>query len=131
MSILGVLGVLYTFAITMNAIGENNAVHLPALSGKWILLSVSGHRVQTDPPIFFRLDGEVLTGYDGCNNFGGLLSAPARIRTGGRGCPEDHPAFPLDLSHPAKHLAAATRDGDRLLLPLLDGTQAVFVHSVH
>lgn len=127
MLILGGLGVLYAFAATMNAIGEDSSVQLSDLSGKWVLLSVSGHPVPSDPPIFFHLDGEVLSGYDGCNSFGGPVSAPDRIRTGERGCPDDRPSFPLDLSRPAEHLAAATRDGDRLLLPLADGSRAVFV----
>lgn len=102
-------------------------MELEDLSGQWVLVSRDGHAVHAKPVVFFRLEDGLLSGYDGCNRFAGPLSRPGSIRSSGRGCPDDQPLFPLDLSRPAEHLAEARREENRLVLPLYGGGEAVFL----
>lgn len=127
--ILILLGFLTAFQlILLPAAVMGGGVNLNSgdLDGEWVLISFSGQKVPTRPKVFFRLEGDVLSGHDGCNGFGGPVSPSAQIRTGGRGCPADHRPFPLDLGDPMAHLATATQKGDRLTLPLAEGGEAVF-----
>lgn len=107
--------------------GQDTPLNASDLEGQWVLVRASGRSVPADPPIYFRVEDGILSGYDGCNRFGGPVEGG--IRTGGRGCPGKGATLPLDLDQPAEHLARATRDGDKLILPLADGSVAEFVRE--
>jgi hypothetical protein len=87
------------------------------LTGKWLLESIDGRPV-TGREIHFQIEGLTISGFDGCNTFGGRLDAPGRIRISQRACEGNAPEFPLRLEDAAAHLRTARRSGDRLDLPL-------------
>lgn len=89
------------------------------LEGTWQLARTGDRTVEgsADQLPFFTITGGKITGFDGCNRFGGPLEDPQRIVRGQRGCGKGHVELPLDLGNPAGHLKAGTILGDRLLLP--------------
>lgn len=101
------------------------------LDGKWTLASVDGQSVAagTNAPQFI-IDGDTISGFDGCNQFGGQLSNPQAMHSGQRACAGDYLKLPLDLSDPKAHLDSASFEGDRLSLPARAGHPAsVFVRQ--
>jgi META domain len=116
-----------TLMFSLEAYGQGTNLEATSLEGQWVLVQSSGRPVPTEAAIFFKLENGILSGFDGCNRFGGPLDGG--IRTGGRGCPDSGPVLPLDLAQPAEHLARARRDGDKLILPLADGSTAEFVRK--
>lgn len=98
-----------------------NAMDIEGLMGRWVLVAVNGKQVSRHPEIYFEIAGQSITGYDGCNRFGGLLAQPSNIRKTQRGCPNERTAMPLDLSNPVEQLSSSTLRSDRLLLPLTNG----------
>jgi heat shock protein HslJ len=99
-----------------------HAMDVASLQGRWVLEAVDGKSVSPDRgEIYFQITEQTISGYDGCNRFGGSLTQPGRIQKGQRGCPADTMLLPLDFSNPASQLSRATVRGERLLLPLPDG----------
>lgn len=121
---LALLCISLSGAFLTSTLAQEDEVTLPSLEGRWVLTRLSGEHVTSDPPVYFELTDEVISGYDGCNRFGGALGGPIRI--GGRGCADRNRLLPLDLARPAEHLMQATLEGDQLLLPLEDGSEAEF-----
>ena len=100
------------------------------LQGRWTLLSINGVEVDADQNAWFEIKGTLISGFDGCNNFGGDLSSSRPLRQSQRGCANDGPEFPLDLSSPMEHLKTATLNGDELVLPLNGaGETALFIRQ--
>ena len=93
---------------------------IDALQGRWTLLSINAEEVITDQDAWFELNGTLIVGFDGCNNFGGDLSSSHPLRQSQRGCEEVTFEFPLDLSRPLEQLKEATLQGDELTLPLTE-----------
>lgn len=87
-----------------------------------MLESIDGREVEPKPEIYFEIDGRTLTGFDGCNTFGGSLDAPENLRMTQRACADPGPRLPLDLEDPLAQLEGAKLDGDTLELPLPDGS---------
>jgi hypothetical protein len=92
------------------------------LQGTWVLREIDGRSLEVPKPIYFTIKDGVISGFDGCNSFGGPLNAPARIRMGQRGCPEDVDMLPLNLSRAAEQLAEARIYEDRMKLPIENGS---------
>jgi len=93
------------------------------LKGRWVLEAVNGRAVAVESgEIFFMISNDTISGYDGCNRFGGSISQPYSIRKTQRDCPAELPTLPLELSDPLRQLGRATVTGDKLTLPLPDGT---------
>lgn len=102
-----------------------------SFDGRWTLASIGGQAVAagTNAP-HFAIDGDTISGYDGCNQFGGQLSNPQAMRVGQRACAGDYLKLPLDLSDPKAHLDSANFEGDSLSLPARAGHPAsVFVRQ--
>jgi heat shock protein HslJ len=119
-SILGLIGYLQSAA-------AGDAMDMSKLQGRWVLESIGGQPVSAGDEIYFEIDGMTITGFDGCNKFGGSLDAPDRLRMTQRGCVSDRPKLPLELSDPRSQLDAATVTGEQLTLPLPGGPgEAVF-----
>ena len=93
------------------------------LQGRWRLEAVGDQRVDTPRPIYFEINGDTISGYDGCNRFGGVLGASRGIRAGQRGCVEGNVRLPLDLSDPVGQLRSARLAGDILILRYPDGVE--------
>nr|WP_281719601.1 META domain-containing protein [Nitrosomonas nitrosa] len=95
---------------------------LSELNGRWVLESVDGENVTSgdEEQAYFEITDQSITGYDGCNPFGGKINNPSAMRKKERGCP-DTPLFPLNLSDPSSQLSRARIESDKLFLPLLDG----------
>ena len=92
------------------------------LQGRWILESINGKPVESENEIYFEIDGPAITGFDGCNKFGGRLDAPARLRMTQRACVSEGPRLPLELPDARPQLKAAEVTGEKLKLLLPDGT---------
>ena len=90
------------------------------LQGKWVLESIGGHAIESETDMYFKIDGLTISGFDGCNLFGGLLDKPKELRIGQRACPSDSPRLPLQLSDPRAQLESSELDGDTLDLVLAD-----------
>jgi META domain len=90
------------------------------LQGRWILESINGKAVESENEIYFEIDGAIITGFDGCNNFGGKLNAPASIRMNQRACISEGPRLPLELPDARSQLKAAEVSGKKLKLKLPD-----------
>lgn len=91
------------------------------LDGKWVLEAIDGRPVTGGSEVFFEIEGRTISGFDGCNRFGGRLDAPGGVRISQRACAEGGPRLPLDLSDPESHLRRGDLAGDRLELPLAGG----------
>lgn len=123
------IGFCYVLTVTLSVLGQERSVRLSDLNGKWTLAELQGKPVLGDTPIFFRLEGEVLSGFDGCNTFAGPVLQPERIRSTGRGCAENYTMLPLDLGRPAEHLLKSRHEDGRLILPVTENSHAVFVKT--
>jgi hypothetical protein len=88
------------------------------LQGRWVLELVNGRPVSSEREIYFEIEELRISGFDGCNRFGGRLDAPGEVRVSQRACAERGPRLPLDLSDPESHLKTAELTGDKLDLPL-------------
>lgn len=91
------------------------------LQGRWVLESINGQLTGSGTKVYFEIDGLTITGFDGCNKFGGRLDAPSRIRMTQRGCASDRLRLPLELPDPRSQLNAAKVTGEKLKLPLPGG----------
>ena len=93
------------------------------LDGTWQLTKTGDRTLDgADKQLpYFTIAGRMITGFDGCNRFGGTLDDPQNIVRGQRACSGAHMKLPLDLGNPAAHLKAARIRGNRLLLPARDG----------
>jgi META domain len=112
-------GFLVAAGVFRHSTAQDTEMNPSELQGRWTLESIDGEKVETAQDVFFEIRGENLTGFDGCNSFGGPLGAPERIRSGQRSCVGDYVALPLDLSDPLAQLSAAQLgEGDRLTVPL-------------
>jgi heat shock protein HslJ len=99
-----------------------DAMDMSKLQGRWVLESINGQRISPGAEVYFEIDGTTITGFDGCNKFGGSLDAPDQMRMTQRGCVSDSPGLPLELSDPRSQLDAAKLTGEKLTLPLPGGT---------
>ncbi len=96
-----------------------------SMNGTWSLASVGGQAVTADGGApRFTIDGDVISGFDGCNQFGGQLSNPQSMRSGQMACAGEYVKLPLDLNDPKAHLDSATFEGDRISLPARAGLPA-------
>ena len=107
-------------ASSSSACGTAGTPDMKALQGRWVLESIDGRTIETTSDIYFEIDGETISGFDGCNKFGGSLDAPERMRRTQRACSSDTPRLPLDLSDPRSQLESSRLDGDTLELDLAD-----------
>ncbi|MER8963881.1 MULTISPECIES: META domain-containing protein [unclassified Mesorhizobium] len=109
-------------AIVAGVVGIPSAgprnVELSDLQGRWVLESVNGVLVSSSVPVYFEVVGDNITGFDGCNNFGGPLLTPDFIRKGERDCEGDYVSLPLDFANPLEQLRQATLDGKLLVLSI-------------
>lgn len=119
-----VAGLLYSGA----AAGECDDMDVSGLQGRWTLESIDGKPVDAPTPIYFEIDGLTITGFDGCNNFGGRLDQPAGLRKSQRACLAEGPRLPLDFSDPWAHLERATVSNNTLVLPLPEGSGHARLH---
>lgn len=100
------------------ACGNNSGPTISELQGKWVLESIGGPAIKSKTEIYFKIDGLTISGFDGCNRFGGLLDKPKELRIGQRACPSDSPRLPLQLSDPRTQLESSKLEGDTLDLVL-------------
>lgn len=106
---------------------EGDALDVTEIQGRWVLESIEGRAIDSQDPIYFKIDGMVITGYDRCNRFGGRLDSPGELRVTQRACVDEGPRLPLDLRDPWSQLSRAALVGDMLMLPIADGSgKAVF-----
>jgi META domain-containing protein len=99
-----------------------HAMDISELKGRWVLETVDGKSVAPEKgEIYFQVTEQTITGYDGCNRFGGSVTQPSQAQRGQRGCPPDTKPLPLDFSNLLPQLSRATVSGDKLSVPLPDG----------
>lgn len=108
------------YAASCNSAYGTAETEMKELQGKWVLESIDGNAVETTSDIYFEIDGNTISGFDGCNRFGGSLDAPERMRMTQRACPPEMPRLPLDLSAPRRQLESSRLDGDTLEVDLVD-----------
>jgi len=90
----------------------------PEIYGRWLLVSVGEQQVPPVANIHFAIDGDSISGFDGCNTFGGSLLEPSLIRQSQMACSQQDFSLPLDLRDPLAHLQRAQLSGDILELPV-------------
>jgi heat shock protein HslJ len=101
--------------------GVSSVTDVKELQGKWVLVSINSEAIATESDIYFKIDGKTISGFDGCNTFGGPLDAPDRMRMTQRECSSDTPRLPLDLSNPRRQLESSKLEGDTLVVDVADG----------
>lgn len=103
-----------------------DAVGINSLTGSWVLAK-SGSRVivqgARELPNFTIKNGTI-SGYDGCNRFGGPLDQPGHIRQTRRACAAQGEKLPLDLNDALAHLKSGHLSGGNLVLPARGGLPA-------
>jgi heat shock protein HslJ len=93
------------------------------LQGNWSLIEIDSRPVPVPSPTagnalpHFTIKGQSIQGFDGCNDFSGLLDKPGSIGSTRRGCLEEALKLPLDLSDPMPQLKAGKIEKGRLVLP--------------
>ncbi len=103
------------------SMAQESDINVAGLQGRWILETLSGQPVELRKAVYFEIDGLILKGFDGCNNFSGPLENPVLIRKGQRDCAGEYVSLPLDLASPLDHLRQARVAGDVLSLPISEG----------
>ena len=91
-----------------------------SLQGRWSLAEIASrpaHASATLPLPWWAVNGQLIEGFDGCNNFSGRLDAPGSIVTTRRGCAGGALKLPLDMADPGPRLRGSTRIGNRLVVP--------------
>ncbi len=128
---VGVLSAALFAAGVSTAACQGTTMKVEDLQGRWVLQSVNGQPAESKPEVYFEISGDKISGYDGCNRFGGSTSQLGRVFSTRRGCPPDFVA-PIDTSRLEAQLTSGQRDGDTLSLPLLGaeaGGTVVFQRS--
>jgi heat shock protein HslJ len=111
------------FVLCFALLAKVNAMDLGELQGRWVLEAIDGQEVASGgAEIYFQITEQSMSGYDGCNRFGGSITDPSTMRKTQRACPPETTLLPLNLSDPAPQLSRATVRGGKLFLPLRDGT---------
>ncbi len=105
---------------SLAACGNGSAPTVKELHGKWVLESINSRAIESETDIYFKIDGKTISGFDGCNTFGGSLDAPDQMRMTQRACASDSPRLPLDFSDPLPQLESSKLEGDTLELDLAD-----------
>jgi len=96
------------------------AAKKPQLDGTWILSSVDSTPVEKASEKvlpFFKIEGDNIEGFDGCNHFFGPITQPGAISSTRMACPDTSDLLPLDLNNVGQHLAEASVDETSLNLP--------------
>ena len=96
--------------------------------GKWVLEFVEGRAVKGESKIFFQIEGEMISGFDGCNRFSGRVDQVARVRNTQRGCPPE--VFQIRLSRAQDALNELDWRADTVVLPLGEGGELVTFRRV-
>lgn len=111
------------FVLCFALLAKVNVMDLAELKGRWVLEAIDGKEVASGgTEIYFQITEHSISGYDGCNRFGGNITDPSTMRKTQRACPPETTLLPLNLSDPAPQLSGATVRGGKLFLPLKDGT---------
>jgi heat shock protein HslJ len=111
------------FVLCFALLAKVNAMDLGELKGRWVLEAIDGKDIASGgAEIYFQITEQSISGYDGCNRFGGSITDPSAMRKTQRACPPETTLLPLNLSDPAPQLSRATMRGGKLFLPLRDGT---------
>ena len=98
----------------------NWAWAVSTLDGSWRLVAIGAKRLapMTASRVpFFVIDGEEVTGFDGCNDFSGRIDQPWGIVTTRIGCPESEIKLPLDLGNFLSHLRSGIVLENTLSIP--------------
>ena len=100
-------------------VGSASAWAEAGLDGTWRLLSVDSRPVAKGLAglPYFTVKGQLISGFDGCNQFSGRLDQPVSIAATRMGCAEGAVKLPLDLSKVAAHLDAGKIGKKYLELP--------------
>ena len=88
------------------------------LRGEWVLESIEGRPIDSKSRIYFEIGEETISGYDGCNSFGGKLDALDRLRRGQRACPAE--VLQIRFSDLKTQFESLKVEGDALDLVLAD-----------
>ena len=103
------------------------------LDGTWILQSINSVPVQATAEQtlpFFKIDGDSIEGYDGCNQFFGPIDEPGAVSSTRMACPDVTDMLPLDLNNVGEHLSASRINGETLALPAYgDHAASVYVRA--
>lgn len=97
-------------------------------SGRWVLESVEGRPLDGGSKIFFQIDGEIISGFDGCNRFSGRVDQLAMMRGTQRGCPPE--VFQIRLAKAQDALNALDRGAGSVVLPVGEGGELVTFRRV-
>ncbi len=84
-----------------------------------MLESIDGRPVEAPKEIFFEIAAGSVSGYDGCNHFGGRLDALDEMRATQRGCPPD--VLQIRLAGPESPLKSLEVRGDTIELRVSNG----------
>jgi hypothetical protein len=108
---------LFALVLAAAVPSEAYAMDILKLNGRWVLEAVNGKAISSDQEIYFQIVGDVISGYDGCNTFGGKVTRPFVGRASKRGCAGEV-LLPLDLADPLAQLDQAIIKQNKLFLPL-------------
>jgi len=122
------LSALVAAILTMTAM-RAEATSVADLQGNWQWLQTGATAESGETP-YFTIEGEAISGYDGCNFFSGQLGQAGGIAASLRACAGDQAMLPLDLTDPLAHLESGTLEGGRLSLPARGAIPAaIFIHD--
>lgn len=109
---------LFALSYFSMAMGESMAADIATLTDtRWTLVRVGDEEVTSTHPPYFEISNGIISGYDGCNNFGGPLHHPREIRVGQRACASREVVFSLNLADPLGQIKMATLVDEMLILP--------------
>jgi hypothetical protein len=107
------------FICLLALVASGNTCTAANLDGTWELSAIGSQPVRkgsVDLP-YFNVTGDLIRGFDGCNQFSGRLDQSLEIAATRRGCAEGAVRLPLDLSNAAAHLRTAKISETHLELP--------------
>ena len=90
------------------------------LDGTWQLKAIDQTPIEASPEDqapFFKVAGDTIEGFDGCNRFSGSIDRPGAISATRRGCLDVKNMLPMDLNELDAHFRSAEINGDTMTVP--------------
>ena len=119
---------IFTIAGVLSSV-RAQSMELSDIRGRWVLDIINGEQVPREPVIYFEISERDISGFDGCNDFGGNLEDPTSMRQGQRACLQNNFKLPEPILNILSRIRHARREGDSLIIPLSGGKELTFIRD--